>query len=228
MSGYAYLVREMDKYGLRVFCSYAPLTLEQKVKGNASPRKWNQVYLEYPNFLFTIQAYHEGATPCWTNDWEDTAAQRNLINPIKEMGNWFAAGIFGLAHKPYFEWLECNVCGAVKMCPRSAGAPSANRKCDISFGCKGKMRRLPQIYELVLRVSAAKGPKSRTKKVPGAPETRGRRGYGEEVALEAVRLHNLGMSYTDVAKALQASMPGAEKISVSTVSLLVRGKEATQ
>lgn len=222
---YGKLVEEMETRGLRVFADYTGLTDEQRLRvKDPPPRAWNQVYPHYPNFFYRIQFYDESATPSWSDDWEEAAGA--WTDTIKAAGNMFGDGVMGLAHKPYFEWLRCSVCREVQPLPKSAGAPSAKCKCIMSFKCQGIMRRLPNVYEILLKVPKTKKPASSKKNLPRTTETRGRKGYSAEVKAEALRLSATGLSGSDVARALRISHPEAAKVNIATVIQWIKaGKE---
>jgi hypothetical protein len=210
----------MEKRKLRIYASFIELTAEDLKVDPGCERSWDQIYDDYPNFRFKVQHFEEHATPQWSDDWEEAAG--GFAESIKAMGLYFAwavAGRFKDGFKvPFFDWLACDKCEEVRMCPRSAGAPSANVKCGMTHNCDGVMKRLPDVYEVIIKAPPKKKPAStRRKRDPNSvPGVRGRKGYSKEVREEAYRLKSTGMTTSDVARQLARTFPD-QRPGISTV-----------
>jgi hypothetical protein len=196
-SGFTFLLREMHKRGLRVYASY-------------------------PDFAWKFQSRDEAATPQWHDAWESVAD--SLVPAMKEMHTFFQAGVTsavgerdsrGFHKKGEHAWLFCNICECVQLVPRGVGAESARRKCSITPHCKGILRRFPDgIFEVTLRPPTHKKPK----RLPGTPDGRGKHGYSEDIRHKAMSLVDEGNTITDAAKIMRETVPGAERLSIASIS----------
>lgn len=186
-SDVTFLIKDMHKRGLRVFASL-------------------------PDFTHRLQA-SVGTTPEWVDDWEPHAG--TMVDAIKEMDWVFALGVAG--KRSGHDILSCDECGEVQMVDKAKGAPSARKKCIMTVQCKGYLRRLPEIFEVIKKEKK----KSHHKKAdPNAPKAeRKKRGYREEIRLMALELLDSGSNQSQVCRQLRELYPGeCQKISVATIS----------
>jgi hypothetical protein len=136
MNGMAFLFTEMANRGIRVFVE--PFEEEGR-KGV----KWR------------LQGQHGEE---WTDEWAELAG--TLVEAITESRLLFSWGSLGklTGH----DWLVCKSCGCTQLCAKKDGAPSAGRRCVMTIGCKGKLRR----FETDIFVYSKPGRRSTTSGVP--------------------------------------------------------------
>lgn len=156
-SGVAYMIREMYDLGIRISAGYPP----QK----EAPEGANILHLPQmgiPSMWWVIEGHFDGD---WTTDWEPLAG--TLADSIKVMDWVFQWAIIGELQPPRHEWLCCQGCNMVQLLPKAYGAASQKRKCHMTHGCEGIMRRLPNIWAIT-PPKAPRKPKAKIESTAGA------------------------------------------------------------
>lgn len=75
-------------------------------------------------------------------DWTEVADTLvDSINAISDVIVWGVLGKYS-GH----DLLQCESCDEIQLLPKAEGAPSKNKKCKMSPHCKGRMRRMPEIF----------------------------------------------------------------------------------
>jgi hypothetical protein len=114
----------------------------------------------------------------WTRDWESRAG--SLVDAINSMHWVFEFVIHGEIRAPRHEWLCCDACDESQGAPKAYGAPSQKRKCHMTHGCTGTLRRLPDIWAITHPKPRPKPKAPQVAQTPGAARVRKKLHLDEE------------------------------------------------
>lgn len=70
-----------------------------------------------------------------------------MVEVVTGLDRYWWAGLIGCATK--HEWLYCNACEQPQLVASKLGAPSQKKKCIMTHGCKGILRRIrPEVVSI--------------------------------------------------------------------------------